>query len=428
MQNTTTAMIERHRGGEKALLLYVYQDNEPDTEEFMTLCESAGLQILDMVTTRRLKLSPKYLIGSGKVDELAEIIQARGVEVVIVNHALAPAQGRNLEKAFSCRVLDRTELILDIFAARARSYEGRLQVELAQLSHLMTRLVRGWTHLERQKGGIGLRGPGETQLETDKRLLAQRVKALKRKLDKVESQRIQSRRARVRAEVPTVSLVGYTNAGKSTLFNVLTGSDVYAEDQLFATLDPTLRHIVLPGFGKMILADTVGFIKDLPHDLVRAFHATLEEVAQADLLIHVVDVSDDNASDNIDAVRDVLQQIGAETVPELIVYNKIDAQPHAHARLDLDENGLPRRVWISAHEKQGIDLLVRGLSERLACPRVKTQVMLRPNQGRLRAKLYQLNVVLSESVDDEGNCSIVVDMPEEDYYRLFPDERPAECY
>jgi GTPase len=412
------SFVDRHKGGERALLLFVYQDDLSDREEFEALCDSAALKTIHSQAVRRQRFSSKFLIGSGKVDELGAIIKAENIEVVIVNKPLTPAQGRNLEEVWCCRVLDRTELILDIFAQRARSYEGRLQVELAQLQHLMSRLVRGWTHLERQKGGIGLRGPGETQLETDKRLLAARVKSIKKKLEKVKSQRIQSRRGRQRAEIPTVSLVGYTNAGKSTLFNRLTGAEVYAKDQLFATLDPTLRQVVLPNLGKIILADTVGFIRDLPHDLIDAFHATLEEVCHADLLLHVVDVSDPHADEMIEAVNAVLEAIGASDVPQLLIYNKIDCLPSAGARID-STDALAERIWVSAHKEQGLDLLVEGISGRLACPRIRKEIRLLPTEGRLRAQLYEDEVVQSEALDDTGAWLLEVDMPAADFNRLI---------
>ncbi|HCB43376.1 MAG TPA: GTPase HflX, partial [Pseudomonas sp.] len=319
--------FERHEGGERAILVHLEgldEQRQEDPQEFIELVRSAGAENAGFLTISRHQPTPRFLIGSGKVDELRALVKASEGELVIFNHTLTPSQERNLERELECRVIDRTGLILDIFAQRARTHEGKLQVELAQLDHLSTRLVRGWTHLERQKGGIGLRGPGETQLETDRRLLRVRIKQITKRLEKVRSQRDQARRARRRAEIPVVSLVGYTNAGKSTLFNTLTVSEVYAADQLFATLDPTLRRIDLADIGPVILADTVGFIRHLPHKLVEAFRATLEESSQADLLLHVIDAADEERESNVDQVHHVLGEIGALELPMLEVYNKID--------------------------------------------------------------------------------------------------------
>ncbi|HEY0635755.1 MAG TPA: ribosome rescue GTPase HflX, partial [Gammaproteobacteria bacterium] len=319
-------MFERPKSGERALLVHLdfrQEGEQEDLDEFRDLALSAGAEPVAVVTGARQTPDPKYFIGSGKAEEIRRQVEQDEVELVLVNHALSPAQERNLERLLQCRVLDRTGLILDIFAQRARSHEGKLQVELAQLKHLATRLVRGWTHLERQKGGIGLRGPGETQLETDRRLLAERIKTLNRRLEKVLLQREQGRKARQRAEIPTVSLVGYTNAGKSTLFNRLTSEGVYAADQLFATLDPTLRRLQLPNGNNCIVADTVGFIRHLPHDLVAAFRATLQESREADLLLHVVDASDPERDAKRHQVNEVLREIGAAEVPQIEVYNKI---------------------------------------------------------------------------------------------------------
>ncbi len=332
-------MFDRPRLGERAILVHIDLKSEGQREhlqEFRELAQSAGACVIDTVDGSRQTADPRYFIGSGKVDQIAELVTQLDAELVLFNHTLSPSQERNLEARLKCRVLDRTGLILDIFAQRARSFEGKLQVELAQLKHLSTRLVRGWTHLERQKGGIGLRGPGETQLETDRRLIGARIKQLKLRLKKYTEQRNLGSRARRRAMIPAVSLVGYTNAGKSTLFNTLTDSGVYAADQLFATLDPTLRKLELAGVGHCVLADTVGFIRHLPHDLVEAFRSTLEETAQADVLLHVIDASDPERNAYIEQVNDVLKQIGAEDTPQIRVYNKIDLTD-TEAKIDRDE-------------------------------------------------------------------------------------------
>ena len=319
--------FERPDSGERAVLVHLEMMDEAEQEdrsEFKELVISAGAEPVELLVARRHQSNPKYFVGSGKVEEIRQAVVAHEAEVVLFNHALSPTQERNLEKQLQCRVLDRTGLILDIFAQRARTYEGKLQVELAQLQHVSTRLVRGWTHLERQKGGIGLRGPGETQLETDRRLLRVRLKSIARKLERVRRQRDQGRRSRKRAEIPAVSLAGYTNAGKSTLFNRLTDASVYVEDQLFATLDPTLRRLQVESIGPVVLADTVGFIRHLPHKLVEAFRATLQETAEATLLLHVIDAADENRDSNIEQVNEVLNEIKADEVPRLLVYNKID--------------------------------------------------------------------------------------------------------
>lgn len=349
--------IDRPKGGERAVLVHV---NFPagvmqeDLLEFEELAHSAGAQCVAIIKGTQATPFPRFFVGSGKAEEIQKVVKLQNAELVLFNHVLTPAQERNLEQLFQCRVLDRTGLILDIFATRARSFEGKLQVELAFLKHMATRLVRGWTHLERQRGGIGLRGPGETQLETDRRLIRKRIQVIEKRLDKVRKQREQSRRARQRATLPTIALVGYTNAGKSTLFNYLARSDVYVADRLFATLDPTLRRMNLPGFGSVILADTVGFIRHLPHDLVEAFHATLQEVTEADLLLHVVDVSDEKRQMNREAVDQVLESIGAKNVPRLIVFNKIDLCENFKTALDLTISSHDIRVFISAKEGLGI--------------------------------------------------------------------------
>jgi GTP-binding protein HflX len=386
--------------------------------EFRELAISAGAEPVAVVTSSRRTRDSKYLIGTGKAEEIRLLIESEEAELVLVDYALAPSQERNLERLLQCRVLDRTGLILDIFAQRATSHEGRLQVELAQLKHLSTRLVRGWTHLERQKGGIGLRGPGETQLETDRRLLAARIKQLNKRLDKVQNQRDQSRRSRRKAEVPTVSLVGYTNAGKSTLFNRLTESAVFAADQLFATLDPTLRRLELPDTGPIILADTVGFIRHLPHDLVAAFRSTLEETRQADLLLHVIDAHNENYREQVGHVNTVLKEIGADKVPQIEVFNKIDLLPGYQARLDRGEDGKVLRAWCSAQTGDGLELLQSALDQWFSTDQLHEWIRVPAANGRLRAKLFDIGKVLKEQVEENGDLLVEVELARRDFENL----------
>lgn len=419
-------MFERSRKGENALLIQPHAGGPPDEgalEEFAELARSAGAAVALSITARIDRPNPATLIGSGKLEEVRAAADAVGADLILVNHPLSPGQERNLEKLLERRVVDRTGLILDIFAQRARSHEGKLQVELAQLKHMATRLVRGWTHLERQRGGaIGLRGPGETQLETDRRLLQKRVEQLQRRLEKVEVQRTQMRRARVRSELPRVALVGYTNAGKSTLFNALSGADAYAADQLFATLDPTVRRIALPG-GHVVLADTVGFVRDLPHELVAAFRSTLSEAREADLLLHVIDAADPQREERIDQVDEVLAEIGAGEIPQVLVYNKLDRvegavprhdRPHAGAAPDAP---VRERVWLSARDGTGLDLLGDALAERLGMVRVTAALRLPPTAGRLRARLHALDAVRAETSDEDG-WALSVDLALADAARL----------
>jgi len=398
-------LFERPESGERAVLVHVNfpagTDRE-DLQEFTELVCSAGALPVATVTGTRAAPDPRLFVGRGKAEEIHAAVEQLHADLVIFDHALSPSQERNLERLFSCRVLARTGLILDIFAQRARSFEGKLQVELAQLHHLSTRLVRGWTHLERQKGGIGLRGPGETQLETDRRLLNARIKMINRRLEKVQKQRDQGRRARQRADIPTVSLVGYTNAGKSTLFNALTGAHAYVADQLFATLDPTLRRIDLPGIGPVVLADTVGFIRHLPHDLVAAFRATLEETRKADLLLHVVDVQDRDRTARMDQVNAVLREIGAEEIPQLRIYNKIDLAGIA-PRAERNAEGKLEKIWLSARSEDGLELLTSALAETFKGVQVHGWLHIKPQAGQVRSRLYHLGEVLSEHVDDTGS-------------------------
>lgn len=408
--------FERHAGGEKAVLVHLDVRDEredEDLEEFCLLASSAGVEAVGIVRGSRQRPDPKFFAGLGKVDEIRELVKAQGAEVVLFDHALTPAQERNLEREFQCRVLDRTGLILDIFAQRARTFEGKLQVELAQLQHLASRLVRGWTHLERQKGGIGMRGPGETQLETDRRLLRARIVMLSERLDKVRLVRAQGRASRQKAAVPTVSLVGYTNAGKSTLFNRLTHSDVYAANQLFATLDPTLRRIELGGFGTVVLADTVGFIRHLPHKLVDAFRATLEETVEADLLLHVVDAASAERDQHIAAVDEVLGEVGA-TAPVLLVYNKLDLLEAREPRMDRDDSGMPVAVWLSARDGLGMELLEQAIAERLGPDRFEGWLTLTAQQARLRARFFESGAVVEEQTDEQGGSRLFLRLPQTD--------------
>lgn len=387
-------------------------DNDPSAiEEFVELTRSAGATVVGTLSARIERPNPKYFIGTGKAAELAEQKIALDADLILVNHTLSPVQERNLEKLTECRVVDRTGLILDIFSQRARSHEGKLQVELAQLKHIATRLVRGWTHLDSQRGGaIGNRGPGETQLEMDRRLLAERVLQLSKRLDKVQVQREQARRSRIRNAVPLVALVGYTNAGKSTLFNTLTGAGVYAADQLFATLDPTLRRIDGLACGTFVLADTVGFIRDLPHDLIAAFKSTLAETRDADLLLHIVDASDSEYASRMVEVENVLAEIGADTVPQVWVFNKLDRLPERTPQLEWTNGGTVPRVWMSAVSGAGLGLLRQAITQSLMRERVHHWLHVPAQSGRLRARLFELGLVASERAEEAG-WAVEIDAP-----------------
>lgn len=423
-------MFERPQSGERAVLLQAGPDGAPEEseqEEFAELATSAGAVVVAELVSSRRHPEPRYFIGKGKVDELKALVESNKAELVISSTPLSPSQERNLEKLLKCRVLDRAGLILDIFAQRARSFEGKLQVELAQLRHLSTRLVRGWTHLERQKGGIGLRGPGETQLETDRRLLNDRIKQLKARLEHVDNRRTMNRRNRLKAEIPTVALVGYTNAGKSTLFNALTDAGVYVQDQLFATLDPTVRRLELPNGQAVVLADTVGFVRDLPHELVAAFKSTLQEAREADLILHLIDASDPNRWQRVRQVNSVLKQLDADQVPQIRVYNKVDRLDRT-PRATKKRSGESRAVWISATRGDGIDLLLEAIGERLQPAMLEGDVSLRPDQGRLRAKLFELGAVLKETIGDDGHWNLQLKITERDLTRLSKQENLDEHF
>jgi GTP-binding protein HflX len=407
-------VFERPRSGERAVLVRLglgAQVDPEDLQEFKQLAVSAGAQPVATITGRRERPDPRFFMGSGKADEVRAAAEENAADVILIDHALSPSQERNLEKLTGRRVLDRNGLILDIFAQRARSFEGKLEVELAQLKHIGSRLVRGWTHLERQKGGIGMRGPGETQLETDRRLIGQRVKTLTKRLEKIQQQRETGRRQRAQIPIPSLALVGYTNAGKSTLFRSVTGADAYVADQLFATLDPTVRRITLPGGTAVVAADTVGFIRELPHELVAAFQSTLTEAREATLLLHVVDAADPRREEHIAQVDAVLGEIGANDIPQIIVYNKID-RLSMEPRVDRDASGQVTAVWISAEQRSGLDQLASAITERIARFARRARLRVPASAGALRSRLYAAKAVRAEGSADDGSIELVVELPD----------------
>ena len=422
-------MFERPSDGERVLLVFISDSRESQSEqdsareEFIELATSAGLEVIECINCNSSKPNPRSYVGRGKLDEIEALVQMQHAEAVLCSKALTPSQERNLEQHLKVRVLDRNALILDIFAQRARTFEGKLQVELAQLVHLSTRLVRGWTHLERQKGGIGLRGPGETQLETDRRLLAVRVKTIKRRLEKVRKQREQGRRMRSKTGVPTVALVGYTNAGKSTLFNRLTQEHVYVADQLFATLDPTLRRLNLGAGEHCILADTVGFVNDLPHELVDAFRSTLVETREADLLLHIIDAADEEKAAKIEQVNAVLADVNATDVPQVLVFNKADLIDQK-ARIDYSDDGQVAAIWLSAMTGEGCEQLPDVISSALGEERVAGWLHLEPAQGKLRSRIFSADAVISEEVLEDGSCVLEISVDRilfESWCKGFPE-------
>jgi GTP-binding protein HflX len=400
-----------NKSGDIAILVHIdfpEGDNREDPSEFKELVLSAGGNPVEFITGSRKAPDPKTFVGKGKVEEIKAMAEAHEADIILFNHALTPSQERNLEEALGFRVLDRTGLILDIFALRARTHEGKLQVELAQLQHQATRLIRGWTHLERQQGGIGSRGAGESQLETDRRLVSSRETLIHKRLTKVRSQREQGRRARKRSAVPTIALVGYTNTGKSTLFNALTSAKVFAADQLFATLDPTLRRLKVMDVGEVVLADTVGFIRHLPHKLVEAFRATLQETTEANLLLHVIDSASDDRDHNIQQVELVLNEIEADEVPQLKVYNKIDLLEHAEPRIDRDEHGTPVAVW-----------LTQAISELVAEELFQETIQLTPADSKLRALLYDQAAVAEETFSENGDVLLRLRLQLDDFKKVL---------
>ena len=409
--------------GERTVLVHIELNSSRYTpnslDEFKQLALSSGLNIVDTITVKRNFTKAQFFIGTGKVDELTDIVSEHEIDLVIFSLELSPSQERNLEKALKCQVIDRTGLILDIFALRASSFEGKLQVELAQLRHLSTRLVRGWTHLERQKGGIGLRGPGETQLETDKRLISIRIKNINKRLAKVHKQHDLGRKSRLKNELPMISLVGYTNAGKSTLFNRLTNANVYADDKLFATLDSTIRRVILPAAGEAVIADTVGFIRDLPHELVEAFKSTLEETRQANVLLHVVDASDANNRDKIEQVEDIIEQIDAQNIPSIIVMNKIDEIGDFSPRVDKDNDGKIYRVWLSAHSGEGIDLIYKALSQSLSGMMTCARIQLDVQSAFIRSEIHKIGFIEKEIMNEFGQWLLEINVTRHYLERLL---------
>ena len=418
-QATTSLCDETN---DKAVVVHVFfsqNRNLEDLSEFQQLAESAKVEISQLITTTRSVPQAKYFVGEGKAQEIAQAVEIHNANVVLVNHSLTPAQTRNLESICQCRVVDRTGLILDIFAQRARSHEGKLQVELAQLKHLATRLVRRKTGLDQQKGAVGLRGPGETQLETDRRLIKVRISQLQNRLEKVEKQRNQNRQTRKKADIPTISLVGYTNAGKSTLFNQLTQANVYSADQLFATLDPTLRRLSIQDVGTTILADTVGFIRDLPHDLVSAFKSTLQETTEASLLLHVIDCADPRKLENIAEVNDVLTEIKANEVPLLLIYNKIDQLEDIQPHIEYDDQNKPVAVYLSAQSGDGINLLVDAIRERLKNEILHFRLTLSSQEGKIRHHLYRLNCIRKEEISEQGDFLLEIQINKIEWLKLI---------
>jgi GTP-binding protein HflX len=409
--------------GERTILVYIELSSNRHiangVEEFEQLAASSGLNIIQTLTVKRSFASAKLFIGKGKAEELSELVQDHEIDLVIFSPELSPSQERNLEKSLQCQVMDRTGLILDIFSLRARSFEGKLQVELAQLRHLSTRLVRGWTHLERQKGGIGLRGPGETQLETDRRLIGQRIKYLNKRLEKVDKQRELGRKSRTKNDLPMIALAGYTNAGKSTLFNQLTKAEVYADDKLFATLDSTIRRVILPASGEAVIADTVGFIQDLPHDLVAAFKSTLEETSQSNVLLHVVDAADAHNRDKIEQVEDIIRQIDADKIPSIIVMNKIDAVESCASRIDYDNEGNAIRVWLSAHTGEGVDLLYQALAQRLSGMMTRASIQLEVQSAYIRSEIYNVGFIHEEKMNEFGQWLLEINVTRHYLKRLL---------
>lgn len=404
-------MFERPASGERAILVHlILQTGQEDLFELKELAKSAGAETVHVITGSRKRPDPKYFVGTGKLEEIRAEIDFHQADLVLVNHALSPSQERNLEQALQVRVVDRNGLILDIFALRAQTFEGKLQVELAQLKHLSTRLIRGWTHLERQKGGIGMRGPGETQLETDRRLLGNRIKLIQRRLEKVGKQRSQGRSKRKKSEISSVSLVGYTNAGKSTLFNSLTGSDIYVANQLFATLDPTLRNCSLANGTNVVLADTVGFIRHLPHELIAAFRSTLQEASEADLLLHVIDANAEDRDETMSQVNQVLENIDADNIRQLQVFNKIDLLENVEPHIEYDDTGNPIRVWLSAETGKGIELLFKALSEIFSSNKVRKKCYLQPDQGGVRASLFDFAKIVDEKVNESGGWDLSIEI------------------